>query len=73
MLNPIDFNNDDTRPLDRADLAMRQAVEHLRLAHEQVLKAMQYRAELTLALYYVPRRLLNVAQEISQEVKDNRG
>lgn len=72
MMQPIDYNNDDTRPQDRADLALHIAVEYLRLANEEVKKAMKMRAELTMSLCLTPGHLLAVAQEIHQEIRDIR-
>lgn len=57
-----------TQPLDRADLALSLAVQHLHAAYEQVQRAMRYRHELDVALYFEPGRIWAVAQAINQEI-----
>lgn len=65
---PYDLHSAPTQPLDRADLALALAVQHLHQAYEEVQRAMRYRHELDVALYFVPGRLWAVAQEINQEI-----
>lgn len=63
-----DLHSAPTQPLDRADLALSLAIQHLREAYDEVQRAMRYRHELDVALYFVPGRLWAVVQEITQEI-----
>ena len=67
---PYDLHSAPTQPLDRADLALSLAVQYLRLAYDEVQRAMRYRHELDVALFFVPHRLRGVVQEITQEIRD---
>lgn len=66
-----DLHSAPTQPLDRADLALSLAVQHLQRAYQELQRAMRYRHELDVALYFEPARIWAVAQAIHQEISPN--
>lgn len=66
-----DLHSAPTQPLDRADLALALAVQYLHLAYDEVQRAMRYRHELDVALYFEPARIWAVAQALNQEISSD--
>jgi len=66
-----DLHSAPTQPLDRADLALSLAVQYLQLAHQEVQRAMRYRHELDVALYFEPARIWSIAQALNQEISSS--
>ena len=70
MRQPYDPAQLPTVPNDRSDLALALAIHHLQQAQQQMSRAMKYRAELELALYFEIPRLAGIVHAIRAEMVD---